>query len=118
MPSVEPGLVRCSFVDCLRIGRCDSGSTNCRHGRHLRQPEIQNLGVPALGDEDVGGLDVAVNDSLAQWAASSASAISMRQSEQHVPISSGLPRDPVPQRQPVQKLHGDEGLVHRASPIS
>ncbi len=30
----------------------------------FRQPEIQNLGVPALGDKDVGGLDVPVDNAL------------------------------------------------------
>ena len=30
----------------------------------LGQAEVQNLGVAALGDENVRGLDVAVNDSL------------------------------------------------------
>ena len=33
-------------------------------GRELGQPEVEHLGVPALGDEDVGGLDVAVQDAL------------------------------------------------------
>ena len=33
-----------------------------RLSRHLRQPEIQNLCVTAVRDEDVGGLDVPVND--------------------------------------------------------
>src|SRR6266436_4111737 len=31
-------------------------------GRDLRQPEIQNLGVSALGHEDVRWFDVAVDD--------------------------------------------------------
>ena len=31
---------------------------------YLRQSKIQNLGVPALGDKDVGRLDVAMNDAL------------------------------------------------------
>ena len=33
--------------------------------RNLRQPEIQNLGVPTLSDKNIGGLDIAMNDSLA-----------------------------------------------------
>ena len=32
--------------------------------RHLGQPEIQNLGVSALGDEDVSRLYVAVDNTL------------------------------------------------------
>ena len=31
-------------------------------GRDLCQPEIEDLGVTALGDKDVGGFDVAVDD--------------------------------------------------------
>ena len=34
--------------------------TGCQ--THFRQPKIENLGVAALGDEQVRGLDVAVND--------------------------------------------------------
>ena len=31
---------------------------------HLGQAEIENLGVSALGDKDVSGLDVAVDDAF------------------------------------------------------
>ena len=38
-------------------------SPGCGRARlHLGQAEIENLGVPALGDEDIRGLDVAVNN--------------------------------------------------------
>src|SRR5579862_4988396 len=37
----------------------------CCTGAYFRQPEVQNLGVPAApGYENVGGLDVAVDDSF------------------------------------------------------
>ena len=35
-----------------------------RVARHLRQSEVQNLGVAPLGDKNIGGLDVAVDDSF------------------------------------------------------
>jgi hypothetical protein len=31
---------------------------------HLRQAKIENLRVPSLGEEDIGGLDVAMNNAL------------------------------------------------------
>ena len=47
----------------LRVKRRNSARrTACE--TDLRQPEIQNLGVSALGDKDVGGLDVAVDDAF------------------------------------------------------
>src|ERR1700733_14536526 len=36
--------------------------TRCNHD--LCQPEVENLGMPTLGDENVGWLDVAVNDAF------------------------------------------------------
>ena len=60
-----PGLVRCcsSIVPVMRVGRRNlAGRTGRR--RDLRQTKIQNLGVPALGHEDVRGLDVAVDDAF------------------------------------------------------
>jgi len=43
-------------------GRLVTGGSGFR--RDLGQAEIENLGVPAPGDEDVGRLDVAVEDAL------------------------------------------------------
>src|ERR1700693_3741912 len=41
-----------------------SHSGHGQRGYNFRQSKIENLDVSALGDEDVGGLDVAVNNSL------------------------------------------------------
>ena len=60
-----PGLVRCSSatVDASDIRAATlAGRTSLE--RDLRQPEVENLGVAALGHKDVCGLDVAMNDAL------------------------------------------------------
>jgi hypothetical protein len=41
-----------------------TASNTLRLQRDFRQPEVEKLGVPTLGDEDVRWLDVPVNDSL------------------------------------------------------
>ena len=63
MPKVEPGLVRCSSR------ATDSGGRKVRNlrgrarvGLYFRQAEVENFGVLAFGDEDICGLDVAVDD--------------------------------------------------------
>ena len=63
MPTAVPGLVRsrqAGIGQGLRIAAGGAGGA-----RDFRQTEIENLGVAAIGDENVGGLDVAVDDSLA-----------------------------------------------------
>ena len=65
--------------------------------------------MAALGDENICGFYVAVDDAFA-WAASSASAISMASSST-VSISIGTAADGVLERHAVEKLHGDEGRV-------
>ena len=67
-------LVGCRGSPCCAL-RCGRG----RAPVTLGQTEVENLGVTALGDENVGGLDVAVNDAL-PCAASRASAIWMPRS--------------------------------------
>src|SRR5579862_2198160 len=68
--------------------------------------EIQNLGVAALGDKDVGRLDVAVDDSFGM---SRIKCIGNLDSQrQHQLGFHRLPGDAMLQRQPIQKFHGDE----------
>ncbi len=85
-----PGLVRCcsSTVSGLRVCRCILARRTDRR-RDLGQPEVENLGMAALGDEDVGGLDVAMDDA-SRCAASSASAISMAR-DKRTSVSRGRP---------------------------
>ena len=108
MPSVEPGLVRCcSSIVRHGVRRCNlAGRTGRR--RDLGQPEIQNLGVAALGDEDVGGLDVAMNDPLGMRGIQRVGNLD-RQTE-HSFIFHGLSADAMLQRHALQKLHGNERL--------
>ncbi len=49
------------FVD---RGRRPDPARGIGRGRDLGQPEIQHLGVPALGHENIRGLDVAMHDAL------------------------------------------------------
>ena len=59
VPTADPGLVRSGSSVRVAVA-----STSGLARNHLRQPEVQNLRVPALGHENVGGLDVPVNDAL------------------------------------------------------
>ena len=56
VPITAPGSVN------VLLGR--SGRHPVAIQRRPRQPEIEQLGVAAFGDEDVGRLDVAVDDPL------------------------------------------------------
>src|SRR5208283_4501529 len=75
----------------------------------LGQTEIKNLGVAALGEEDVRGFDVAMDD------ASSVSGVQcVRNLDGERQNQLGFhrtPRDAVLQCQPVQKLHGNERMT-------
>ena len=105
-----PGLVRYSRLTAggglgLARGRRRIG---CARG-NFGQAEVENLGVSALGDENVGGLDVAMDDAFAVRGIERVGDFD-GQAEQdvHFERTAG---DAMLQGQAVQILHGDEGLA-------
>ena len=51
---------------CVAVTVSVGASASCAiAASHLGQSEVQDLGVAAWADEDVGGLDIAVNDACA-----------------------------------------------------
>ena len=83
--------------------------------RNLGQPEIQDLRLPAVADEDVGRLDVAVHDAAA---VRRIQRIGDLDAQLHNPLRrQRLVFDAVLQRGPFQQLHGDEVLVALAANV-
>ena len=97
----------CAFGTRLRVKRRNLAR---RTGRQtdLGQSKIQNLGVSALGYKQVCGLDVAVDYAFCVCCVQRVRNLDGEGQNQLGFHRS--PSDAVFQRQPVQKLHGDEGL--------
>ena len=76
---------------------------------HLGQSEIENLGVTALGDENIGGLDIAMDDLLGVRGLECIRDFD-GQAEQQAQFD-GTEGDAVFQRAAFQKLHRDKRLV-------
>ena len=75
----------------------------------LRQAEVENLGVSPLGDENVGGFDVAMNDA---FAVSGIERIGNLDGNRDNALRiQGACGDQVFQRHAIQVLHGDERLA-------
>ena len=87
---------------------CAFGGGRVRAGQ-LGQSEVEDFGLPAFGDENVRRLDVAVHDFLGVRGIKRIGDFD-GQGEQGLGVH-GLARDAVLQRDPVEKLHGDEGLA-------
>jgi hypothetical protein len=110
VPECRTGAGQVLLVDHARHRASQSnlaGGSAC--GCDLRQPEVENLGMAALGYKDVGRLDVAVDDPLGVCGVQRIGNLDGERQDQ-----SGFqrtPRDALLQRHPVQKLHGDEGLT-------
>ena len=78
-------------------------------GSNFCQAEIENLGVAALGDKNVGRLDVAMDNAFGVRRIECVGDLN-RQAQQH--FSFEWPAgDTMLQRHTIQKLHGDEGLA-------
>ena len=74
--------------------------------RLLRQPEIQHLGLVAVGHKNIGGLDVAVNNALGVRRFERVRDLD-GQLHQHIHLEGTL-ADALLKRLPLQQLHGDE----------
>ncbi len=62
---VEPGLVKCSSPMAVACAVMPSASeVRAARRRELGEAEIENLGVTAIGHENVCGLDVAMDDAF------------------------------------------------------
>ena len=93
------------------------GGVGRRTGRHLCQPEVEDLRLAARRDEDVGRLDVAVDDPLRVRRVERIR--DLRADVQHARrAASGRPRCSVLQRLALEQLHDDEAAGPRASPMS
>ena len=102
--------------ELMRIG-ADGGErvrVGMRGGRRFRggdfgEAEIENFGVAAAGDEDVGGFDVAMDDLLGVGGVEAVGDIDGEGKEEFE--VHGTPADSVFQGLAVEKFHGDEGFA-------
>src|SRR5580692_9842749 len=91
------------------LGSCGLVLTGATRGRDLGQAEIENLGVAALGYEDVGGFDVAVHDAFGVRGIECVGDLD-GEGKQSVQLDRAS-TDQVLQGLAVEKFHGDEGLA-------
>ena len=78
--------------------------------RQFGQSEIQDLGLAALGDENVGGLDIAMDDAFGVRGVERIGDL-YAEIENFVDRASGPVAMRCLQRLAFKQLHGDEGLA-------
>src|ERR1700722_17410251 len=105
---MSPGLLRCpssapgGYGGRGIVGRSEFGS-------YLGQTEIQKLGVAAPGNEDIGRLDVAMDDTFAVRGVERVGDLNR---ERHQGIDcERAPRDLVLERGAIHEFHDDEGAA-------
>ena len=97
-----PGLVSCS------AGRAGFPAPAQSFRRQLGQPEVEDLGLPAPGDEDVGRLDVPVNDPFGVRGLQTVGHLERHREDLVHPQP--LPEDALLQRLALEQLHRNEVL--------
>ena len=103
VPRALPGLVNASRA--VNVG----APSDVRAGSHFRQPEIENLRVPAIRDEEVRGLDVAMDDPCGVCGLQRVGDLDRKQ-QQHVDVDRAA-SDSMLQRHALEELHDDEGVA-------
>src|SRR5580704_15162036 len=81
---------------------------DCGEANLFGKPEVENFGVAALGDKNVGRFNVAVDDSFAVGRVERVGDVNAQVQKQFQ--IQGAARDAVLQRFPVKTFHGDVGL--------
>ncbi len=106
MPIVEPSRVSCSGCVAVFIEERFSAPPA---GSEFRQSKIQNFRVAALGNENVCGLNVAMNDSSHMRRIQRIGYLNCK-TEQHFTFN-WLAADALFQRHAIQIFHGDETQI-------
>ena len=108
MPRVEPGLVKCSSITTL-VGAVTSAISPevDAAGFHLGEAEIENLGVPALGDENVGGFNVAMDNPFGMRRVQRVGNLDAERQDRFQ--LHGTRPDHVLERDPIQEFHDEKG---------
>ncbi len=106
MPTAVPGLVRSASAAIVGIAE-EAGADADALGSELRQAEIEDLGLAASGDKNIGGLDVAMNDAFCMRGVERVG--NLDSEVEHLVECERLLADAMLQRLAFEQFHGDEG---------